>query len=90
MTDKCTSPEGHRWMLATRNGISCAACLVDPCDAELGHREIEALLNSHASLTEKVERLEEYAKEGWTWVDEFCALAKTDVFGLRALLGSDE
>ena len=66
MTD-CTSPEGHKWMLATRGGISLAICLVDPCEVELSHAEIEAILNAHASLTEKVERLEEYIE---TYHDE--------------------
>ena len=52
--------------------------IAEPLDA------VKDLLAENAAL-------KEYADEGWAWVDEFCELAKTDVFGLRALLkGADE
>ena len=51
MTDKCTRPEGHRWLVALDR---TAYCMQLECTAVLSSGEIQAMLNSHASLTEKV------------------------------------
>jgi len=58
MTDKCTSPEGHRIrILPYSNTDLIIACMNDGCDFAFERDEAEAILNAYASLTEKVERL---------------------------------
>jgi hypothetical protein len=52
--------------------------------------QLEDAYGELASLKAENEQLQEYADEGWAWVDEFCKLADTDVFGLRALLKERE
>ena len=57
MTDKCTSPEGHKWKLRRHHEWGTMAYCRRCENATLTEIEAEAILNAHASLAEKVERL---------------------------------
>ena len=64
MTDKCTSPEGHRWTLFG----SEAHCSQSGCEAYLEDSEIEAILNAHASL-QQVKKAAEIVRDQCASVD---------------------
>ena len=49
----------HVWMLATRDGIFHAVCLVDPCDEVMQYSEIETRINATERLSA------EYAMNIW-------------------------
>ena len=54
MTDKCTSPEGHKFGIT--NDCQTIMCWCERCEySTLEAADVEAMLNEHPSLTEKVE-----------------------------------
>ena len=81
------SEHEHRW---TTTFYGDWVCGVEGCYEALSYTLVKNILNEHATLKRENKRLNEYADEGWAWVDEFCKLSETDVFGLRALLTAEE
>ena len=80
----CT--DGHECKYQLRQTFTHRRFVCSGCPNIISIVDAEEILNEHAQLKEENRKIEEYANEGWAWVDEFCKLAKTDVFGLRTLL----